>query len=111
MEDPERAPPLTAIGVLSGTSSDGPKYARRREAVRQTWAGSPPAGVEVEFVLRCGGLPSDAPERLENRVLCTRVAASEGRRRGPILALMAWLDHAPRAYPDATFIGKASLGR
>ena len=101
---------IAAIGVLSGTSHDGVKYRVRRAAARQTWGEAlerqwVPAA--VRFVLRCGGLPVDAPERSEPGVLCTDVPAVLGRRMGPVRSLMAWLSHAIATFPNAHFIGKA----
>lgn len=98
-------PVLASIGVLSG---GGTGYQRRREVMRQAWASDPPPAIAVAFVLRCGGLPADAPERSEPLVLCTGVSASEARFRGPILALLAWFRHAERAYPTASFFCKVS---
>jgi hypothetical protein len=98
-------PVLAAVGVLSGGEAI---YRRRREVIRQAWASDPPPAIAVAFVLRCGGLPADAPERSEPLVLCTGVSARETRFRGPVLALLAWYRHAERAYPTASFFCKVS---
>ena len=98
------APLLAAIGVLSG---GGKKYEARRAVLRQAWVADPPSEIAVRFVMRCGGLPPDARERHEPQVLCTNVLASEDRFRGPILALLAWYEHAEHAFPTARLFGKA----
>lgn len=99
-------PVLAAIGVLSG---GGAPYQRRRDVIRQAWATDPPPAIAVAFVLRCGGLATDAPERSEPLVLCTEVASTEARFRGPLLALLAWFRHAELFYPTASFICKVEL--
>jgi hypothetical protein len=101
-------PILAAVGVLSG---GGTTYQKRRDVVRQAWATDPPPAIAVAFVLRCGGLPADAPERSEPLVLCTEVASSEARFRGPLLALLAWFRHAELAYPSASFLCKVRSER
>jgi hypothetical protein len=116
-----RAELTLALGILSAasgptkTSTGGGKFERRRSVIRSTWLRFPNVNrsVVARFVLRCKGL--DAPTlqrvRAENGsssdVLCATVPASDGRMRGPVLALHFWLRYALVAFPRARFVGKA----
>lgn len=117
--------PTLALGILSsaqeqfvarrGGETTG-KFARRRQVIRTSWLRFPNVNdtVHAHFVLRCGGLdlPTAAAIAFENSsgasdLLCASVPASDGRVRGPLLALWWWLRYAYERYPRAGFIGKA----
>ena len=89
-----------AIGVLSAIG-----FERRREAVRDSWMRFRSPSVAVRFVVRCGGLPAHHTLRREAHVLCSPVPHTEGRLRGPILALLWWFEFASDC--GAKFISKA----
>lgn len=90
-----------AIGVLSTIG-----FEQRRAAVRESWMTfRSPTTVTIEFVLRCGGLPARHALRREADVLCSPVPHTEGRLRGPLLAMLWWFEYA--ANSNASFIAKA----
>lgn len=111
-----------ALGVISA-----PPFRARRDAIRTTWLRNVPPQVFVRFVVRAGdcnmtsgrrlrghasphAVPttSASPPENEDDVLRIRsVCASEDRRRGAVLTIFAWLQHAVRSFPNATFIAKA----
>ena len=94
------------------------RFARRRHVIRTSWLRSAVVNDSVcaHFVLRCGGLDERTVTAIavENRsaadLLCASVPASDGRVRGPLLALWWWLRYAYHAYPHARFVGKADDG-
>lgn len=118
-------PILLALGILSSAQEKlvaqrfgetTGRFARRRHVIRTSWlraASSANASIRAHFVLRCGGLASATFAALatENAsasdLLCASVPASDGRVRGPLLALWWWLQYAYRVYPHARFVGKA----
>lgn len=98
---------LAALGVISATTARGKA---RRDAARNTWLRIRSDAFAVRFVLRCGKLSHAARYRLvddHRDVLCSDIPASEGRLRGPILALAWWLKFALQAFPTAAFVCKS----
>ena len=116
---------ILALGILSSAQEKlvaqrfgetTGRFARRRHVIRTSWLQPTVvfnASIRAHFVLRCGGLApaTVAAIATENAsasdLLCASVPASDGRVRGPLLALWWWLRYAYHAYPHAQFVGKA----
>ena len=114
------APPWLAVGILSAIL---PRvHPARRAAIRAGWLRFPEASSSVlaRFVLRCGLDDATAPAELRlaltalrnestqaGDVVCSPLAAAEGRMRGPVMALVWWLRHAIKACKSCRFVAKA----
>jgi len=105
---------VLALGILSSLSDA--RFKLRRTVLRDSWLRFPNSRVSVQarFVVRCGQhqepvTPWHAVARAENTsgdMLCAAAPTSDGRLRGPIIALVWWLRHATVAFPMAAFYGK-----
>lgn len=86
-------PNTVAIGVLSGSSE---RFSRRRTVLRAAWLQTTPKTMIVRFVLRCGTTALTSLQAADRGdTLCAPVASEKnGRLRGPLLALVWWLEHA-----------------
>lgn len=98
-----------ALGVLSGSlSAHADRFSKRRAVLRASWMQDAPPTVLIRFVLRCGTNSSISSLPLGDRLdtVCAPVTAEKnGRLRGPLLALVWWLEHALTYNPR--FVGKA----
>jgi len=86
-------PNTVAVGVLSGSSE---RFSRRRKVLRAAWLQTTPKTMIVRFVLRCGTTALTSLQAADRGdTLCAPVASEKnGRLRGPLLALVWWLEHA-----------------
>ena len=105
---------ILALGILS--SLGDARFKLRRTVLRDSWLRFPNSRVSVQarFVVRCGQHQEPVTlwhtvARAENTsgdMLCASAPTSDGRLRGPIIALVWWLRHATVAFPMAAFYGK-----
>jgi len=88
-----KMPNTVAVGVLSGSSE---RFSRRRTVLRAAWLQTTPKTMIVRFVLRCGTMALTSLQAADRGdTLCAPVASEKnGRLRGPLLALVWWLEHA-----------------
>ena len=86
-------PNTVAVGVLSGSSE---RFLRRRTVLRAAWLQTTTKTMIVRFVLRCGTTALTSLQAADRGdTLCAPVASEKnGRLRGPLLALVWWLEHA-----------------
>ena len=119
------AAPELALGVISA-----PGLMERRDLIRQTWFANLLPWVVAKFVVRTGQCSNGGGRRLSTTVAkatnasslaallemerrassdmlsIDSVCADEKRRRGAVLTIFAWLQHAVATYPTATFIAR-----
>jgi hypothetical protein len=104
---------LCAIGIISP-----PEFRARRDAIRRTWLSSVSHSMIVKFAVRsktescsngqrsAASTASASVEEIDDVVPLRSVCVNEPRKRGAVLSIWAWLQHATVAYASAHFIAK-----
>ena len=102
---------LLALGILSA-----PNFISRRAAIRATWMRWPNVGegqpIHALFVVRSLHAPTDLERSLSREqtaygdMLRVPVPHNATRVQGPVLSLVAWLQHAVQHFPQVRLIAK-----
>lgn len=109
-----RVAPRTAAATLALGIISAPAFRGRRDAIRQTWLAVLPSSAIVKFVVRAGRCAKSTlrddwlteSDQHQDVLHVYSVSRCEGRWRGAVLSIFAWLQHATYLYPRVTFVGK-----